>query len=149
MTLAEMIAALNLTDLITGGSGITLLLMTIIQITPVKLNPWSVLAKSIGKAINGEIFEKLDDMDHAVKDLRSVCDEREATLRRTHILHFNDEILHQVKHTKEHFDQILEDIDYYEDYCDKHPEYKNNKAVCAIDNIRHTYQKCMDEHDFL
>lgn len=149
MTLAEILAQLKISDILTGSGIILIILLSCVEVSKVKLNPWSWVARKLGRALNGEMLEKIDNMDHKVNDLRNVCDEREATLRRTHILHFNDEILHEIKHTKEHFDQILEDIDYYEDYCDEHPDYKNNKAVCAINNIQQTYKKCMDEHSFL
>lgn len=75
--------------------------------------------------------------------------ENEATTCRYRILRFNDEVLHDQKHTKEHFDQILDDITRYELFCDEHPEYENNKAVLAIENIKRIYQKCSDENTFL
>lgn len=75
--------------------------------------------------------------------------ENEATTCRYRILRFNDEVLHDQKHTKEHFDQILDDITRYEQFCDEHPEYENNKAVLAIENIKRIYQKCSDENTFL
>lgn len=140
---------MSLNEIIFGSGGALVLILTLVQITPVKVNPWSAIAKAIGRAVNGELIEKIDNLDREVKDLRNVCDERDATLMRTHILHFNDELLHDKSHTKEHFDQILDDITSYEKYCDEHPDYKNNKAVCAIDNIRCTYRKRMQKHDFL
>lgn len=138
-----------LTEIIFGSGGALVLILSLVQIAPVKVNPWSAIAKGIGRAVNGELIEKIDNLDHEVKDLRNVCDERDATLMRTHILHFNDEILHKKEHTKEHFDQILDDITQYENYCSEHQNYKNNKAVCAIENIKRTYEKCMREHKFL
>ena len=75
--------------------------------------------------------------------------ENEATTCRYRLLRFNDEILHDLRHSKEHFDQVLEDITRYETYCHEHPEYKNNKAVLAIENIKRVYQKCSDENTFL
>ena len=147
MTIYEMIA---------GGSGALAVLLTLIQFAPIKINPWSAIARGIGRAMNAELYAKMETLEAEIKetkqtviDLNNVCDERNATLNRTHILHFNDEILHQTEHTKEHFDQILEDIDNYEDYCDAHPLYKNNKAESAINNIKRTYNKCMDKNSFL
>lgn len=75
--------------------------------------------------------------------------ENEATTCRYRILRFNDEILHDQKHTKEHFDQILDDVTRYEKFCTEHPEYENNKAVLAIENIKRVYKKCSDENTFL
>ena len=65
------------------------------------------------------------------------------------ILRFNDEILHDQRHTKEHFDQILDDVTRYEKFCKDHPEYENNKAILAIENIKRVYKKCTDESAFL
>lgn len=143
-------------EIITNPGVIVAGTMTLIEIVPIKINPWKTVFTWIGRAINGELIEKMDSLEQEVKDskketkdLRNVCDERDATLRRTHILHFNDEILHGIKHTKEHFDQILEDITDYNNYCDEHPKYENDKAVFAIGNIKRTYQKCMDNNSFL
>ena len=38
-------------EIATGG-GILLAVLTVIQIAPIKINPWSALAKAIGRAIN-------------------------------------------------------------------------------------------------
>ena len=75
--------------------------------------------------------------------------ENEATTCRYRILRFNDEILHDQRHTKEHFDQILDDVTRYEKFRKDHPEYENNKAILAIENIKRVYKKCTDESTFL
>lgn len=75
--------------------------------------------------------------------------ENGATTCRYRILRFNDEILHDQRHTKEHFDQILDDVTRYEKFCKDHPEYENNKAILAIENIKRVYKKCTDEGTFL
>lgn len=129
--------------------GLLIIILTLIQITPIKINPWSYIAKKIGKAINGEVITKVDQLGQDLKNLRRVCDEREADSCRARILHFNDEILHDVKHTKEHFDQVLIDISRYEEYCRLHPDYRNNIAHLAIDNVKRTYKKCEEENTFL
>lgn len=93
--------------------------------------------------------DKLDSANNALGDLRRENSENRANTCRYRILRFDDEIRHDEHHTKEHFDQILEDITEYEKYCDGHPEYKNNKAIMAIGNIKKVYQKCTDERTFL
>lgn len=74
--------------------------------------------------------------------------ENEATTSRYRILRFSDEILHGAKHSKEHFDQVLDDITTYKRYCEEHTEYQNNKAELAIENIKATYKKCCEEGVF-
>ena len=49
-------------EIATGG-GILLAVLTVIQIAPIKINPWSALAKAIGRAINGEVIAKVDQLE--------------------------------------------------------------------------------------
>ena len=131
------------------GGGMILILMTLIQITPIKLNPWSWIGRMIGRAINGEVLDKVNSLSEDVRALKDEDAERWASLSRSHILRFGDELLHGVPHSKEHFDQILLDISKYEDYCDEHPNYKNNIANATIRQIKNTYQKCLEDNKFL
>ena len=75
--------------------------------------------------------------------------EDKATERRIRIIGFNDEILHHIDHSKEHYDQILEDITEYNEYCRTHPEFKNSKAVFAIQNIQRKNQEHFDNNSYL
>lgn len=131
-------------------------LSLLIEITPVKFNPLSWLAKKIGKAFNGEVMKEIGtlktevkDIKKDVNDIREEAKEREATSRRTRILEFGDEILHGVDYSKEHFDQILLDITEYENYCDEHEHYMNNVAKATIKHIKHVYQNCLENDGFL
>jgi hypothetical protein len=122
---------------------------TIVQIAPIRINPWSWIAKAIGRAINGEVIQKVDNLE---KDLRSFKeDTKEETAKgcRIRILRFGDEILHDVHHSKEHFDQILLDITEYENYCREHPEFKNNMTAITTSRIKSTYEQCLEDHSFL
>ena len=123
--------------------------MTLIQLTPIKINPWSWLGRCIGRAINGEVLEKVDALSEDVKKNKDDDDEQWASLSRTHILQFGDELLHNISHSKERFDQILLDISKYEKYCDTHPDYLNDVAHETIKRIKNTYQKCLEKNDFL
>ena len=51
--------------------------------------------------------------------------------------------------SKEEFVEILAEIDAYEEYCRSHPEYPNNRAVIAIDNVRDVYKERLKKNDFL
>lgn len=131
-----------------GGGGV-LVIMTLLQIAPIKINPWTWIGRAIGRAINGEVLEKVDKLAKDVESNKNDDDEQWASLSRSHILRFGDELLHGMSHSKEHFDQILLDISKYEHYCDSHPEYLNNIANATIKQIKKTYQKCLDENNFL
>ena len=118
----------------TGGS-VLLIALTLVQVAPIRINPWSAIARAIGKALNADLNEKMEA--------------NEAKTARYRILRFDDEIRHKTRHSKEHFDQIIEDVDTYERYCRDHPRFPNGKAVSAIDNVKRTYEKCKAENSFL
>lgn len=136
-------------QLFLGGGGALLIFMTLLQVTPIKINPWSWIARCIGRAINGEVIAKVDNLSKDLADHKDKSAEREATRSRTNILRFGDEILHGVPHSKEHYDQILAEISEYESYCDDHPKYKNNVAVGTIKHIKKMYQKHLEGDTFL
>ena len=122
---------------------------TLVQISPIQFNPWSWLARKIGRAINGEVIERVDELEGVVKSIRATNDERDAKATRIRILRFGDEILHGIEHSKEHFDQILLDITEYEHYCRDHPEFKNNMTELTTQKIMSTYSELWEEHGFL
>lgn len=95
------------------------------------------------------IDEKLDELNAAMTTSRKKREEGVALTWRYRILRFDDEIRHGVKHTKEHFDQIMEDVTSYENYCRDHEDFPNNKAVFAIINIKNVYEQCVRENSFL
>ena len=140
---------MSVLELFAGGGGLVLAAMTVIQITPVKLDPWSWLAKAIGKAINADVLAKLGEVEKRLEKHITVDDQRAADGNRTRILHFNNELVRNLKHTKEEFVEILAEIDAYEEYCRSHPEYPNNRAVIAIDNVRDVYKERLKKNDFL
>lgn len=123
----------------------------IIQITPIKLNPWSWVARKIGRAINHDLFEKVDCIGSDVKDLRGVVDKNAAKLAREKILEFGDDLIYQPerRHSKDRFDDVVQHITEYEAYCAAHPEFKNHMTETTTKLILSTYEKCMKEHSFL
>ena len=125
-----------------SGGGLFLLL-TLIQLVPIQVNPWSWLAKTIGKAMGITAIEKKLD-EHIATD-----DKRDADSHRVKILQFNNELLRSIDHTKEEFIEVLAEIDAYERFCKDHPDYPNNRAVMAIENIRENYKERLKKHDFL
>ena len=132
-----------------GGGGLLAVLLTLVQIAPVKINPWSAIAKAIGKAINADVLRELDTVTQKLDTHIRVDDERNADSYRTRILQFNNELLREIQHTRDDFIEILAVIDDYESYCRDHKEYKNNRAVCAIENIKRVYMDRLQKHEFL
>ena len=135
---------------ITGGTALLLIALTsIVEVVPIKLKPWSWLFGKLGKVMNKEVLDKVSELEQQVQEIKEDAEEREAKAARSSILRFGDECLHDVRHSKEHFDQIMRDIDAYETYCDTHPEFENNQAVHTIQLINEIYHDRLKDHSFL
>ena len=93
--------------------------------------------------------EKIDKIMEIVTEVSNRVDTTNATNARTRILRFDDELINGVHHSKEYFQQTLEEIDTYETYCGKHPQYRNNACTLAIEHIRRVYTRLLDEGGFI
>jgi hypothetical protein len=128
MNLNEILTKLNLGDL----SIICFLVLSLIQIAPVKLNPWSAFAKWLQKQLS------LDEIKADLMDSR-----------RTRIIRFDDELIANIDHRKDMFDAILVDCDKYEKYCNTHKGYVNSVADDSIKHIKEVYAECKRDNRFL
>lgn len=121
-----------------------IILFSIIQITPIKLNPlgW------VGKALNKETIDKLDELSKEHKETRAELREHIAQSYRDKIFDFQDELLIGMLHTHEQWKEVLDACSFYEDYVDKN-DLTNGKAIQAIQFIRSTYQTCLANRNFV
>ena len=119
------------------------------QAAPIPINPWRNIAKRFGEIANREVIEKVDKLEGDVHYLQTAFNERSAVDFRTRILRFGDEMLHGMKHTKDHFDQILDDVNRYEVHCKKNPDFRNNMTHITVQQIKAEYARCLRDNDFL
>lgn len=131
------------------GAGFIFVIMSLIQIAPIKVNPWSAIGRWIGRAINGEIINKVDYLNDQMAATKEENMEQWASCRRNNILRFGDDLRHGRKFSKEHFDQILTEITKYETYCAEHPNYMNNIANATIHYIEAEYETNLENDSFL
>lgn len=147
---------MKLSDLLPMVPPALLALMGLVEVSPIKVNPWSGLAKMLGRAFNGEVLATMKTIQEAQQAQAEALaahikadDERNADNLRERILRFNTELLRGGKHTREDFIEILSVMDGYEAYCAGHPEYRNNRATLAIQNIKRVYVERLQKRDFL
>lgn len=148
---------MNLQEIFVSSGGVMFVLMTLVQIAPIQVNPWSAIMRVVGKALNKDVMEELKAIKETQAETRETLDdhirmddERNADLHRVHILRFNRELLqNNIPHTREDFIEALSEIDFYEHYCKDHEEYENNRAVLAIQNIKRVYKEKLKKHDFV
>lgn len=128
----------------------------VIEVAPIKINPWSFLANKLGRAFNKEVLNEIstlksrvDTLDERVQQSEAMQSERDAKTARTNILRFGDEIRIGTRHSKESFDEILSDITAYESYCATHQDFKNNRTKSTEKIIIEVYEHCLRTDSFL
>lgn len=145
-------------------------LLTLIQISPLKLNPWRPLGKLAKKGLSGlanllnkEVIEQVKVVQNDVAGMKTDLSGVKTELKnvktdistqgtvnaRARILRFGDELLHGMNHSKDHFDSILRDAHDYESYCDTHEDFENGVTGPTIQHIRSVYQDRLSKNDFL
>ena len=135
------------------------IVLSLIQISPIKLDPWTWIGNAFNKDVLdmiNQLEKRIDKVEEGVDLANNKCDQYSAqreedkvVATRRRILNFNDELIWEKPHSKETFDQVLRDITYYESYCDSHKGFCNSQANAAIRNINRTYDKCCEDHSFI
>lgn len=131
----------------TGGG--LFIILTLIQIAPIKINPWTWIIRKFGDALSHNTIAKVDNLIKKVDLLEKDISQDRAQNARSRILRFGDELRLKQKHSKDMFDSTLIDIDIYEKYCTKHSEFANNVTLATIAIIKDTYQECLINNNFL
>lgn len=119
------------------------ILSIVIEVAPIKLNPWSYLLKSLGNKINADVINRLEIVEEQLKAQDSKIDNNEKDRIRYEILDFARSCRKNDPHTKEEFDHILEQYDKYEVILAKleQPNGKVTQAMKYITQLYHTVQE--------
>ena len=99
-----------------------------------------------------KVSEKLAELTKKQNEMENKYDYDRACQARTRILIFNNEVMRNVPHTKDYFDDIIENsIDVYERYYNdpNHKNLKNGIARAAIKNIYRVYDEMIHNNSFL
>ena len=126
-----------------------------IQITPIKLNPWSRLFKWIGTVINSDVKKDIKELNKTTQELKSVTEsleknvmENEKDRIRWEILDFANSCRNNVRHTKDEFQHIVDLNDKYTDLLIK-TEDKNGVFEAEYEYIKKIYKERQEKNDFL
>lgn len=154
--ISTIIGNLKPDDIVWTGGIIAAAIASVIQAASKKIKPWSWLLKQIGRGINADVLKKLDDHEKKINELIQKDKEQDAKkaeenayAARRRILRFADEIRRKERHSEEYFNNILEDIKFYQNFCDNNPGFRNDKATMSIEIIEECWKKCIKDNDFL
>ena len=128
-------------NLATNPSVVLFSAVTLIEVTPIKLNPWKWLFSWIGNAINGDIRKDLSE-------LKRDFEETKAQDKRWRILDFSDSCRRGEKHTKEEWEHVISELKEYERYV-LEKEIDNGVLDENAKYIRELYHERNVKNDFL
>lgn len=115
--------------------------VTLVEIVPIKLNPWKWLFSWVGNAINGDIRKDL-------AELKRDFEETKAQDKRWHILNFANACREGKRHTKEEWDHAISELKEYEVYADK-KNITNGVIEANAEFLRERYHDHIINNDFL
>lgn len=98
---------------------------------------------------NSEVLKAIRDLADKITGIEGRMDKENADEARRRILSFDDELRRGTEHSEESFNQVLQDVKYYRNFCRTHADYENDKATSAIAHIRETYQRVKNENKFI
>ena len=143
MTLQDILKWLshNLWSIILG-------LSVFIQITPIKINPWSTLFKWIGNWINADTRKDITEIKTIVTNQQNTIDENEKDRIRWEILDFANSCRNGRRHTKDEYQHIITLRDKYNNLLEKTGE-KNGVFEAEYQYILELYAERQRKNDFL
>lgn len=146
-----------------GLPTVVIVLLGLIKIPKIEINIWKWLARSIGRLFSSEVLSEIRSIKEDVSKLRDELNSYEdkfdkyaendvrsaASSRRRIILEFSDDVKNGRRFSEEHWNSILEIIDWYTKYCNEHKDFPNSKADMAIKYILDEYGSCLRDNKFL
>ena len=125
-----------------------LIVMTLVQVTPVKLNPWDSMLRWLGNKLNRTISDRVDVIERKLDDHIEESSEERIRKIRADILDFGNACMNHRPHTKEEFEFVIAECDQYERFIEG-SNRKNGVAAATIREIRRLYEKGIRENSFL
>ncbi len=84
----------------------------------------------------------------AIQKINDKLDQRTAISCRIRILKFMDEIIEGWEHSKDSYNQIMQDITHYHQYCEEHPQFLNHQTDATIERLKKDYEQRLETNDF-
>lgn len=127
---------------------IIILVSIFIQITPIKINPWSALFKWIGKMVTNNACSKIDGLIVKVDNLEASIDANEKDRIRWEILDFANSCRNDHKHSRDEFQHIVDLNDKYKKLLKKTGD-SNGVFDIEFKFIQDLYAERLEKNDFL
>ena len=120
-------------------------ILSLVQIAPIKVNPWDTIFGWIGTKINAGVKEDLDEVRKQSDSQQSEFREFWIDYQREAILRFSRECSQEIPHSREEWNHILDIIKRYETFCEKH-EIANGVIEENSSYLRELHKQLLQEH---
>lgn len=130
------------------GALLLLVILTLVEVAPIKINPWGALLKYIGKVTNSELNEKFDVLQDDLKQLKRDFEVKNACDLRWDILDFSNSCRNNRKHGREEWEHVIHQLKEYETYVKNH-NIDNGVIEEETKYLREMYQERLAKNDFL
>lgn len=144
MTLSEIINSITTSQM----GWFLVLFLTLVEIAPIRINPWGALLKYIGKVTNGELNDKFDKLEGELKQFKRDFEVKNANDKRWDILDFSNSCRNGRKHGREEWEHVINQLKEYETYVEKH-HIDNGVIEEETKYLREMYQERLAKNDFL
>ena len=120
--------------------GFLVIVLSLVEISPIKFNPWKWLKSFL------ELPTRLEKLEHEFNDdrafrWRSLIFNRSRTIEKSFQ---KGELLR-----REEWDDTIDTISNYEKYCEHNPQFKNELATQTIAYVKKQYQYALEYNMFL
>lgn len=119
-----------------------------IQITPIKINPWSALFKWIGKTITNDACGKIDGLISKIDKIENDVKTNEKDRIRWEILDFANSCRNNRRHTRDEFQHIVALNDKYKRLL-RETNDTNGVFEVEYNYIQDVYAEKLEKNDFL
>ncbi|MGL5434418.1 MAG: hypothetical protein ACRDBO_03335 [Lachnospiraceae bacterium] len=121
--------------------------ITIIQVVPIKVDPWTYILKWVGSIINGGVKAQIIALDKKVEKNRKMAEEDRADEMRWDIREFAEDCKHGERHTKEEWRHVIAQLERYETYVQKY-NIANGVIKEETKYLRRLYEELNNKKDF-
>jgi hypothetical protein len=135
LSITDFFSTLTSGEIAGWGLAALVLLLSLIQISPLKLNPWDRILAWLGQKLNGK----------ALADLQKQVTAMWVNSHRHHILTYARECRAGIEHSSDEWSNALVIADEYEVYCEKN-HIANGIVKADTLFIRNLYQELSREH---
>lgn len=137
------------------AAGALAVLGTFVEVSKIKINPWSSLFRWIGKKMNAEVMEEIKELKKNDEEIRKEQEEikRQQAIDacdaiKTEVFGFYNECKRGLKHSEAEFNHIAQQNKKYEELLEITKE-PNGVYEMEFEFIMRIFKKAMAENDFL